>query len=248
MPRRTRVAPDRATTGLPTMTVAQLPSEGVDTLGLIAAGGPFPYSKDGVTFQNREGILPPQRSGFYQEYTVQTPGSSDRGARRIISGQDGSRFYTDDHYDSVPRGRVGGRIVSARRLSRLDGVRRVDAPVDELENAAEELGWRCVVLDGAEVEDKDAFLELCAESFALPEWFGMNWDALEECLGDLDLGGVQGVAVLWTGWGQLAEEAARDFAVAVDIFAGAVRGWHRDGVTGGVLLVGEGPDVEIDEL
>ena len=94
------LAPAAATTDLSTMTVAQLPAEGRDTLVLIAEGGPFPYSKDGVTFQNREGILPKQKSGFYQEYTVETPGSDDRGARRIVTGKDGSRFYTDDHYDS----------------------------------------------------------------------------------------------------------------------------------------------------
>ena len=138
--------------------------------------------------------------------------------------------------------------MSARLLRRLHGVRRSDAPLDELESAADELGWRCVVLDSSEIETKEAFLELCAESFALPEWFGMNWDALEECLGDLDLGGVEGVAVLWSGWGELAEASAKEFAIALDIFAGAVRGWHRDDVDGGLLLVGEGPDVEVEDL
>ena len=82
------------------MLVSALPRQGVDTLRLIRDGGPFPYSKDGVTFSNREGILPSHRSGWYQEYTVITPGSSDRGARRIIAGKDGARFYTDDHYAS----------------------------------------------------------------------------------------------------------------------------------------------------
>jgi len=86
--------------GLRTMFVAQLPKEGVDTLRLIAKGGPFPFSKDGVTFSNREGLLPKHKDGWYHEYTVVTPGSSDRGARRIIAGDDGGRFYTDDHYAS----------------------------------------------------------------------------------------------------------------------------------------------------
>ncbi|HEX6886883.1 MAG TPA: ribonuclease domain-containing protein [Candidatus Nanopelagicales bacterium] len=94
------LAPATATTDLPTMTVAQLPPEGIQTLELIEAGGPFPYSKDGATFGNREGILPDQPTGFYAEYTVETPGSDDRGARRIVGGDDGSRFYTDDHYAS----------------------------------------------------------------------------------------------------------------------------------------------------
>ena len=94
------LAPASATTDLSTMTVAELPPQGVETLKLIRDGGPFPYSRDGIEFQNREGILPKQSKGFYQEFTVKTPGSSDRGARRIITGADGSRFYTDDHYAS----------------------------------------------------------------------------------------------------------------------------------------------------
>jgi ribonuclease T1 len=94
------LAPAVPTSDLAAMTVAQLPPEGVETLELIAQGGPFPYDKDGSTFQNREGILPQQRSGFYEEYTVVTPGEDDRGARRIVSGDDGSRFYTADHYSS----------------------------------------------------------------------------------------------------------------------------------------------------
>ena len=75
-----------------TVPVTALPPEAVTTLELIAAGGPFPYSKDASTFSNREGRLPKQPSGFYREFTVETPGSDDRGARRIVSGRDGSRF------------------------------------------------------------------------------------------------------------------------------------------------------------
>lgn len=97
---RGQLAPSRATTSLTTVRVAQLPKEAQTTLSLIAAGGPYPYSRDGVVFQNREGILPKRASGFYHEYTVATPGSSDRGARRVVTGDDGARFYTDDHYDS----------------------------------------------------------------------------------------------------------------------------------------------------
>ena len=94
------LAPAEPTTSLATITVAKLPPEGVETLELIEAGGPFPYEQDGATFSNREGILPTQPKGFYAEYTVVTPGSGDRGARRIVAGDDGSRFYTVDHYAS----------------------------------------------------------------------------------------------------------------------------------------------------
>jgi ribonuclease T1 len=99
-PPRTDLAPAAPTTDLRTMTVEQLPAEGIETLELIASDGPFPYDKDGSTFSNREGILPQEPKGFYAEYTVITPGEDDRGARRIVAGDDGSRFYTSDHYSS----------------------------------------------------------------------------------------------------------------------------------------------------
>jgi ribonuclease T1 len=89
-----------APAGMAVVTVADLPPEAVATLLLIAAGGPFPYRQDGVTFENREGLLPARASGYYREYTVPTPGSSDRGARRIIGGAEGERYWTADHYDS----------------------------------------------------------------------------------------------------------------------------------------------------
>lgn len=89
--------------GMSTVAVAQLPDEARTTLSLIKTGGPFPYRQDGVVFQNRERLLPRESSGYYHEYTVRTPGSSDRGARRIIKARDGTLYYTSDHYESFKR-------------------------------------------------------------------------------------------------------------------------------------------------
>ncbi|MEU2675709.1 ribonuclease [Streptomyces sp. NPDC007107] len=78
-----------------------LPSQAHDTLDLIDAGGPFPYEQDGTVFQNREALLPSRSTGYYHEYTVITPGSSDRGARRIVTGEQAQEdYYTADHYES----------------------------------------------------------------------------------------------------------------------------------------------------
>ncbi|PIV88119.1 MAG: ribonuclease [Hydrogenophilales bacterium CG17_big_fil_post_rev_8_21_14_2_50_63_12] len=84
--------------------VAQLPIEARATLSLIKQGGPFPYSRDGIVFGNRERLLPAQARGYYREYTVPTPGSRNRGARRIIAGGRGAEYwYTADHYRSFKR-------------------------------------------------------------------------------------------------------------------------------------------------
>lgn len=84
---------------------AELPAQGRDVLGLIYQGGPFTYDKDGVSFGNRERILPAKSRAYYREYTVKTPGVSHRGARRIVCGgeqpaQPDICYYTDDHYAS----------------------------------------------------------------------------------------------------------------------------------------------------
>jgi ribonuclease T1 len=105
------------TATLPTVALSALPKQARDTHALILSGGPYPYAKDGSTFGNRERILPREKRGYYQEFTVKTPGSRDRGARRIVCGgfkaaavtaqasknsvpKPDTCFYTDDHYSS----------------------------------------------------------------------------------------------------------------------------------------------------
>ncbi|MFF0475517.1 ribonuclease domain-containing protein [Streptomyces sp. NPDC004284] len=98
-PTGTTAAPT-GTSGLPTVRAADLPAEARKTLALIARGGPFPYAKDGTVFSNFERVLPREERGYYHEYTVKTPGSRDRGARRIVTGRNGETYYTDDHYET----------------------------------------------------------------------------------------------------------------------------------------------------
>lgn len=85
-------------TDLPVIPALALPREARDTLAIIKKGGPFPYTKDGATFSNREHALPKRGRGYYHEFTVKTPGARNRGARRIIAGVPGEYYYTDDHY------------------------------------------------------------------------------------------------------------------------------------------------------
>lgn len=87
--------------------IADLPSEARETLALIRRGGPFPYARDGTVFGNFERRLPPRPRGHYREFTVRTPGSRDRGPRRIVAGGvppgEHEFYYTEDHYRSFRR-------------------------------------------------------------------------------------------------------------------------------------------------
>jgi ribonuclease T1 len=83
-----------------TVALSSLPPQAAQTVRLIKAGGPFPYSQDGVVFDNNEHLLPAHPRGYYHEYTVVTPGANDRSTRRIVTGQAGEFYYTDDHYET----------------------------------------------------------------------------------------------------------------------------------------------------
>ena len=89
------------------VALGALPLQGQDTHRLILQGGPFPFDKDGVVFGNRERFLPMHRRGYYREYTVRTPGSRDRGARRIVCGGPATTpddcYYSADHYANFRR-------------------------------------------------------------------------------------------------------------------------------------------------
>jgi ribonuclease T1 len=86
------------------VSLAELPRQGVETYHLIRQGGPFPHEKDGVVFGNRERLLPAQKRGYYREYTVATPGGRNRGTQRIVCGgapkTPDACYYTADHYAS----------------------------------------------------------------------------------------------------------------------------------------------------
>jgi guanyl-specific ribonuclease Sa len=78
----------------------QISKEITPTLERIKRGIKDPHRNDGTIFTNREGILPRQRSDYYHEYVVPTPGQSGPGARRIVMGAKGEIYYTRDHYAS----------------------------------------------------------------------------------------------------------------------------------------------------
>lgn len=93
-------APGAAESRLPVRSLCALPAEAASEWRSIADGAPQRYSQDGATFGNFERRLPQHQRGYYHEYTVPTPGSRDRGARRFITGGGRELYYTGDHYGS----------------------------------------------------------------------------------------------------------------------------------------------------
>ncbi|MFC0624347.1 barstar family protein [Kribbella deserti] len=89
-------------------------------------------------------------------------------------------------------------------------------PAEAVEREAVEAGWTYTLLDTTGVLDKAGFLDTCATAFDLPRWFGRNWDALADSLGDRGTGEPE--LVLWEGWQHLLDADHDTVAVALQIF------------------------------
>jgi hypothetical protein len=128
-------------------------------------------------FRNREALLPRKPFGYYREYNVDTVGSRGRGKRRLVLGAGGEVYYTDDHYRSfISIGALGDRPM-------VSGFAEAYTPYIASARVAE------LIVDASRVRDKAGFMRALAGALTLPDYFGANWDALEECLADMQAAG-----------------------------------------------------------
>jgi RNAse (barnase) inhibitor barstar len=215
-------------------SAAELPAEARETLKLIDVGGAFPYRRDGITFQNREGRLPDQPRGYYREYTVPTPGSptAARGAsspatsRRsvLLHGRPLQKLPQDPAMSMPPTTKPclpmprAPACITCRTVHRRPAGRRRAAG--------------CLVLrvDLAAARDKEAMLDAVAKGLRFPEWFGHNWDALTDCL--LDMGWLPAPAT-WSSSTTATASTAAPKAISsqlMQVFQEAADTWREDGM------------------
>jgi len=65
------------------------------------------------------------------------------------------------------------------------GVYTINCELSDVRSAANEVGFTVFDADLASVQSKSEFLAVVAQAIDAPEWFGKNWDALADALGDL---------------------------------------------------------------
>ncbi len=83
-----------------------------------------------------------------------------------------------------------------------------------------QLDLATISLDGG----KDAQLQRIAAALGFPDWFGQNWDALEDCLTDLSWRGADGTVLLFT-------EFTRndDLGILLDVLSSSAAFWAERG-------------------
>lgn len=75
------------------------------------------------------------------------------------------------------------------------------------------------------VRTKDELLARFASVLGFPEWFGMNWDALEDCLTDMSWRPAEGYLVLIDGIDGLDDLSLEDRRVLFEILRSCARYW-----------------------
>jgi hypothetical protein len=110
-------------------------------------------------------------------------------------------------------------------------------PPEQALDAARAAGWETAVLDLSGVTDKAALMTACAEALRLPDWFGANWDALADCLSDLQWWPAgPGRLILVRDWQTYAAARSEEWGTLQEIFADAAAHW-RGTDTGLVVLM-----------
>ncbi len=110
----------------------------------------------------------------------------------------------------------------------------------ELERPIKGQGPAFFHIRGKDIRDKDQFLRSCAETLQFPDYFGANWDALEDCLTDMSWNVSEGYVIVYDHFHFLAENSPGDFHTAVQIFRESARFWRKEGKAFLVVLHGKG--------
>jgi RNAse (barnase) inhibitor barstar len=107
-----------------------------------------------------------------------------------------------------------------------------------LQATAKRAGYAFFHLDGKNIGRKEQLLNHVATVLRFPNHFGHNWDALEECLTDLEWVDGDGYVIYFDHIDGLLSAHPDQFETFVEIARDAVASWQEDGEAMVVLLSG----------
>ncbi len=118
------------------------------------------------------------------------------------------------------------------------GVYRLPEGATWLARASKANGFAFWRVDLAAVRDKSGLLTALALALDFPDWFGGNWDALQDCLGDLSWKTSPGYVLVVEHCQDIAKHAPADFATLLDLLAAAGDGWREQRIPFWVFVGG----------
>ena len=103
-------------------------------------------------------------------------------------------------------------------------------PIKDLLAGAQAAGCLVLRVDLAAARNKQEMLTAIARALRFPEWFGHNWDALNDCL--LDMGWLPATAyvIILDHCDGIHGRAEADFVTLIQAFQSAAGEWREQGV------------------
>ena len=120
------------------------------------------------------------------------------------------------------------------------GVFQVTGGTDRIARTAQSAGLAVVQIDLNGIGHKAALLDRLAQALSFPEWFGNNWDALNDCLTDLSWLPAGGWMIILEHSNVMAKRNPKLFETAVEVLQSAGDYWRQSGKPFWVLLHGPG--------
>jgi hypothetical protein len=111
--------------------------------------------------------------------------------------------------------------------SNRGGVRAISDEIttEAVEQLAQQRGLHFFRVNCRDVTDKSALLRTLAQTFSFPGYFGGNWDALEECLTDLEWLSGKGYVILLENTARLVQRSPEELQIAMSIFEDSAQVW-----------------------
>lgn len=115
-------------------------------------------------------------------------------------------------------------------------VSRYTLILEELRAQAEPENVHVAHVDGTQLHTKADFVAAMAREFQFPDYFGMNWDALEECLTDLEWLPASSYVLVYDDCDQFGERDEDAWRASLNILHAAADYWEAAGRHFFVLL------------
>jgi hypothetical protein len=119
-------------------------------------------------------------------------------------------------------------LIAVLKGDRSAGLYQLVTPIstDDLVALSQAQGARLFYINGTFVKSKADFLQAVAKALMFPDYFGNNWDALEDCLTDLDWLTDDRLILLYEQPETFAQHAPSEWLVALDILRSTADYWH----------------------
>jgi len=109
------------------------------------------------------------------------------------------------------------------------GVYQLSCPLAVLEANVALSGFTLFEADMTSVHGKGEFLAALAQVIGAPGWFGHNWDAFADVLGDLSWQPSAGYVLLFCGGDSNLGLCEADYEIVTEIFNNTVSYWKSQG-------------------